>query len=471
MLRRFSANFAVFSIFVDLSIIPAALWLVAEIRPLLNSLPIIATIPGQITLPPVLYVIFPLAWVSILALNSIYDGKKNLRVVDEFSSLTVGTLIASISLAGILYLTYRDVSRALFLSFILLTFLAMILWRLIARVFFRVLRQGTAQRQRVLIAGAGQVGRNVQAQLLRYAALNLKFVGFLDDDPEKRRQDPEFILGTLADIRTIVQDFDIDDVIIALPVRAHERTNQLAADLLGLPVKVWIIPDYFSITLHQAAIEDFAGIPMLDLRAPALTEYQRMLKRGFDVVATVLLLIPALPVMALASLLIVLDDGRPILFTQKRVGENGKLFQIYKFRTMVKNAEQLRKGVETLDDQGNLIHKWPDDPRVTRAGKILRRLSLDELPQFFNVLAGNMSLVGPRPELPDLVEKYQPWQRKRFAIPQGITGWWQIHGRSDKPMHLYTEEDLYYIQHYSIWLDILILIQTGWIVLRGKGAY
>jgi len=188
-------------------------------------------------------------------------------------------------------------------------------------------------------------------------------------------------------------------------------------------------------------------------------------------IATVLLLVPALPIMALASVLIILDDGWPILFTQKRVGENGKLFQIYKFRTMVKDAEQLRKGVETLDDQGNLIHKWPDDPRVTRIGKILRRLSLDELPQFFNVLAGNMSLVGPRPELPDLVEKYEPWQRKRFAIPQGITGWWQIHGRSDKPMHLYTEEDLYYIQNYSIWLDILILIQTGWIVLRGKGAY
>jgi len=471
MLRRFSANFAVFSIFVDLSIIPVTLWLVAEIRPLLNSFPVIATIPGQITLPPVLYVIFPLAWVSILALNSIYDGKKNLRVVDEFASLTVGTLIAAVSLAGILYFTYRDVSRALFLSFILLTFLAMILWRLIARIFFRILRQGMTKPQRVLIAGAGLVGRNAQAQLLGYAALNLKFVGFLDDDLEKHRQEPELVLGTLADIRTIVQDFDIDDVIIALPVRAYERTNQLAADLLGLPVKVWIIPDYFSITLHQAAIEDFAGVPMLDLRAPALTEYQRVLKRGFDLIATVLLLVPALPIMALASVLIILDDGWPILFTQKRVGENGKLFQIYKFRTMVKDAEQLRKGVETLDDQGNLIHKWPDDPRVTRIGKILRRLSLDELPQFFNVLAGNMSLVGPRPELPDLVEKYEPWQRKRFAIPQGITGWWQIHGRSDKPMHLYTEEDLYYIQNYSIWLDILILIQTGWIVLRGKGAY
>ena len=138
---------------------------------------------------------------------------------------------------------------------------------------------------------------------------------------------------------------------------------------------------------------------------------------------------------------------------------------------MVRNAEALQKNVETVDTQGELIHKTKDDPRITPLGRFLRRLSLDELPQFFNVMRGNMSLVGPRPELPYLVELYQPWQRKRFAVPQGITGWWQIHGRSDKPMHLHTEDDLYYIQNYSLWLDIQILMQTLWIILRGKGAY
>lgn len=144
---------------------------------------------------------------------------------------------------------------------------------------------------------------------------------------------------------------------------------------------------------------------------------------------------------------------------------------VYKFRTMVKNAEQMRHLVEQADEQGRLIHKHRNDPRITRVGYFLRRWSLDEFPQFFNVFRGSMSLVGPRPELPHLVEKYKPWQRKRFAVPQGITGWWQIHGRSDKPMHLHTDEDLYYIQNYSIWLDIKILIATFWIVLRGKGAY
>ena len=148
------------------------------------------------------------------------------------------------------------------------------------------------------------------------------------------------------------------------------------------------------------------------------------------------------------------------------------MFEMIKFRSMVKDADRLRDLVEKYDEEGCLIqNKSADDPRITRVGRFLRRTSLDEIPQLFNVLRGDMCLVGPRPELPYLVDQYELWQRKRFAVPQGMTGWWQINGRSDKPMHLHTEEDLYYVQHYSMWLDLQILFKTVWTVLRGKGAY
>jgi lipopolysaccharide/colanic/teichoic acid biosynthesis glycosyltransferase len=156
---------------------------------------------------------------------------------------------------------------------------------------------------------------------------------------------------------------------------------------------------------------------------------------------------------------------------QERVGENGRIFKMHKFRTMVENAEELRHMVERTDENGHLVHKVANDPRATRLGAFLRRNSLDEFPQFFNILKGEMSLVGPRPEMPFLVAKYEPWQRKRFAVPPGLTGWWQIHGRSDKPMHLHTEEDLYYIQNYSPWLDVAIMLKTVGAVLSRRGAY
>jgi exopolysaccharide biosynthesis polyprenyl glycosylphosphotransferase len=232
-----------------------------------------------------------------------------------------------------------------------------------------------------------------------------------------------------------------------------------------------VIPDYFSLALHKAKIDEIAGIPMLDLRAPALTDFQRLVKRVFDLIISLITLILILPVLGLIALAIHLDSRGTILYRQERVGENGRIFNMLKFRTMVSNADQLIHLAEWTDDHGNIIHKRSDDPRITRVGKFLRRFSLDELPQLINILKGEMSIVGPRPELPSLVEKYQPWQRTRFAVPQGLTGWWQINGRSDKPMHLNTEDDIFYVQNYSILLDLQIMLKTIWVVLKGQGAY
>jgi exopolysaccharide biosynthesis polyprenyl glycosylphosphotransferase len=470
MLRRFSTNFAIFSIAVDLLVVGFSLWGINQLRPYLSTLSFAKTIDVPPALPAGMFIAFPLIWVLSMMLSSVYDGRKNFRIVDEFTNLTISSVLAGVTLAGVLYLTYRDTSRVTFVFFSLTTYLLLVLWRIIVRIVYRWRNEAQGRISRILIVGAGPVGRDLETRIRENPHLDVLLAGFLDDDEQKQARNPK-ILGDVGSIRLILKEQQVTDVIIALPTRAYEKVNALVKDLDDQPVKIWIVPDYFSLSLHHTEMQNFLGLPMLDLRAAALSEYPRMLKRMFDLILTTLLIIPSLLLMALVGLAIWIEDGRPIFFTQQRVGENGKLFKFYKFRTMIKNAEVLRKQVEIVNDQGELIHKIEADPRVTRLGRFLRRLSLDELPQFFNVLRGHMSLVGPRPELPYLVELYEPWQRKRFAVPQGITGWWQIHGRSDKPMHLHTEDDLYYIQNFSIWLDIKILVQTVWVILRGKGAY
>ena len=469
MNRRFSINFAILSMVLDAVTVAFSLWLSSIIHPALNSLTFVKPISFPILIPPELYWIFPLVWVLIYLIISIYDGKKYMRVVDEFGALTLGMLIASISAAGILYLSYREFSRAAFILFLPIAYLLSLFWRIVGRLLFRYQKLPPTEEKRILIVGSGPMGQKVLAHINETTPQNTAFVGFVDDS--KDIHSAFSLLGGTGDLKDIIYKKNATDVIIALPYSAYSQLSLIVQQMEELPVKIWVALGFFDLALYKTSIDDFAGIPMIDLRASAIDDYQLMVKRAFDLVICVLSLILVLPLMAIIALIILIVNGRPIFFKQKRAGSNGRIFEMVKFRTMVKNAESIRSQVEQFDANGNRIFKSKNDPRVTPFGRFLRRFSLDELPQLFNILKGDMSLVGPRPELPELVEKYQPWQRKRFAIPQGLTGWWQIHGRSDKPMYLHTEDDIYYIQHYSIWLDVYILINTFWIVLRGKGAY
>lgn len=470
MFRRFSTNFALLSIGLDALLTALGLYLAARLRPAFNPLDRVQDLPAPVVLPGELYFIFPLVWVLVNLLFSVYDGRRNLKVIDEYGSLTLAALMAGVSMAGVLYLTYREVSRFLFVLFCLLTWLMMLAWRAVARGLFRLHWLGPAQARRILILGAGSVGRRLAEQIERQADFGMKLVGYLDDDLAKVRERAE-VLGPLDQAREVIERLEVEDVVMALPLSAHRRLNQVVSELHDLPVRVWIIPDYFSLTLHRAAVEEFAGIPMLDLRAPALSEYQRMIKRAFDLALVILTLPLSLPLMGIIAAAVWLDSGAPVFYLAQRVGENGRIFKMIKFRTMVTGADRLNGQVGFVNGGGQWVHKVRNDPRVTRVGCVLRRTSLDELPQLINVLRGEMSLVGPRPEMPELVKNYEPWQRKRFTVPQGITGWWQVNGRSDRPMHLNTQDDLYYVQHYSLWLDLQILARTAWTVLRGKGAY
>ena len=469
MLRRYSVNFSLFSIALDALLVSLALHLAVLLRPWLSQFPGIIAVKDPILPPPNFYFIFPVIWVLINLGNSLYDGQRNYRIKDEVSWLVVGGLMAMGALAGVLYFSYRDMSRAEFVLSILTAFLLQLVWRLMMRVYWRLTRHNGNGHRHVLIIGAGEIGLWLAQTLHKQAQSETLNIHFIDDDPQKHSH-PQ-VLGSLSDLDHILASRRVDDIIFALPMDAHRKVVEAVIALRTYPMKVWLVPASHRLALYRATIENFVGVPLLDLRAPAIMPYQRMVKRLFDIMFSAVFLFFTSPVMGLIALLIKLDSPGPIFFRQRRSGENGRLFEMLKFRTMVQDAESLRDTVERLDENGNLIHKHRDDPRVTRLGKFLRRYSLDELPQFINVFYGEMSVVGPRPELPYLVEKYDPWQYVRFTVPQGVTGWWQINGRSDKPMHLHTEEDLYYVKNYSFWLDIQILFKTVWIVLRGKGAY
>lgn len=471
MLKRFSANFAVFSLVLDLVLTLQALYISALIRPSLSNWEWarqLSSSPDTLV-PPPLYLAVGLIWLAVFLVLSVYDPQRTYKIVDEFQNLFVAVLLAVLVFAGFLYLSYRDISRWLFITFAVLDLLSLLAWRVLARFFFR-LTNGQAYPRRVLIIGAGKVGQQIARMVREHAWTGLRLVGYLDDDSRKRENGLS-VLGSVDDVRQVVAREKIDDVVVALPRRAYGRVNQLVVALHDLPVYVRVVPDYFSLALFRATVDDFGGLPMINLRDPALNDVQRLFKRLFDLTVGSILTLLALPVMGLVALAIRLDSPGPTIFCQQRVGENGRLFAMYKFRSMVVGAEKMQAQINDLDEDGNIIHKQQNDPRVTHVGHFIRRFSLDELPQLFNVLKGDISLVGPRPELPWLVEKYEHWQRKRFTVPQGITGWWQVNGRSDKLMHLHTEDDLFYIQHYSLLLDLLILWKTALVVVKGRGAY
>lgn len=411
-----------------------------------------------------------IVWTVGFLLLDIYNLQKNLRAFDEAQRLIAAHAVTTLAFAGTLYFSYRQVSRLQVLSFALISLVLLLTYRLTFRLLLRFFGERRYGARRVLIVGAGSVGRQVSEMVMKHRWTGLKLVGFMDDNPQANTLDyPHF--GPLENTLAVVQEQRINEIIFTLPRYAHDKLANLIAALQPLQVNVRVMPNFMDLVFLRSEVEDLGGMPLVTLREPALDPFQRLVKRLFDLLVASIGLILTLPFMAMVALGIKLDSPGPIIFKQERVGENGRLFQMYKFRTMVHDAEIRQDQLAQVTINGLPIHKFYDDPRVTQFGRFLRRASLDELPQLVNVLKGEMSLVGPRPELPWLVNRYEPWQRKRFEVPQGLTGWWQINGRADKLMHLHTEEDLYYIKNYSLWLDIQILWRTVKAVIDRRGAY
>jgi exopolysaccharide biosynthesis polyprenyl glycosylphosphotransferase len=468
MLKHFGLRFVFWLYLADLALTAFALRLSSAIR---LWLPWGAEVDLEtVTLTFYIYPMVLVIWAAVFQLFSVYDPKRTLRLADEIQRLVLAALTATFVFAGALYFSFRGVSRLQVIYFCGLDLSLLVGLRVLLRSVFHLQGNHRHDARRVLVIGAGRVGQAAATMIQEYAWAGLELVGYLDDDPRKRGNGLP-VLGVLEEAPKLVRELEVDEVVVALPLRDHERLAHITYALHRVPVNIRVVPDYFNLVFLRASVEDFGGMPLITLREPALNQFQRATKRAFDLVVGTALAVVALPPMLLIALAIKLDSPGPAIFKQQRVGENGELFMMYKFRSMIENADEHREEVIAYTPDGTLVHKNPDDPRVTRVGRFIRSFSLDELPQLLNVLKGEMSLVGPRPEMPWLVEAYEDWQLKRFTVPQGITGWWQINGRANKLMHRHVEEDLFYIKNYSLLLDIQILGRTIGAVLNRRGAF
>ncbi|MDZ4767541.1 MAG: sugar transferase [Chloroflexota bacterium] len=416
-----------------------------------------------IVVPWLLFPIALIVWQIVFQVFNVYAVAPKWLRTSVLRRLLQAHALATLTFWGVLYVSYRDFSRLQSVYFVIVLIVVMVVARLLFNAIQPLFGARRRNKRNVLIVGINRYAAEIGRVIRDTSSEGLHLVGFVPHKDEAVAPDAAQVLGAFESLPDLVREYAIDEVIVCDESHSRRYLHDITDMLLPLPMNVRLAPDYSELAYFHVSVEDFGGIPMISLRYDLLTSGQRFTKRVFDIIGATVLLTLALPLLIVLAIAIRLDTPGPVFFRQLRVGERGKLFTMYKLRTMVWDAES--KITYTKH------YKQADDPRVTRTGRVMRRASLDEIPQFFNVLIGDMTLVGPRPELPQVVQLYSPWQRKRFEVPQGVTGWWQINGRADLPMYEHVEYDVFYIRNYSIWLDLQILARTPLALLRGRGAY
>jgi exopolysaccharide biosynthesis polyprenyl glycosylphosphotransferase len=326
--------------------------------------------------------------------------------------------------------------------------------------------------QRALVVGDEEQAERVCGRLREDVTRGVHFVGLVTTGPPQGNpRRPRGWVGTLDEFPAVLARHEVDVIYVASPAVQHGALLNILSYCAGSGVDVHVVSDVFDIIHSAPSMEHIQGIPTITFDQVLLRPRHQVLKRGMDLVGSVLGLIALLPLFVFIAVLIKLDSRGPVFYRQCRVGKDGKRFLMYKFRSMVRDAEKEIDKLIELNEATGPLFKMKNDPRMTRMGGFLRKTSLDELPQLLNVFAGQMSLVGPRPPLPVEVETYEEWQKVRFSVRQGMTGLWQVSGRSKLSFEEMITLDMYYIENWSLWLDIAILLKTVPIVLLAKGAY
>ena len=421
------------------------------------------------------YIITPLVFITVLFLNHGYkiDTAYWEKVKIIFRSITIGIVLSIVLMyAGHIL---NNVSRLfVILSYGFILFYIILFRYILARTLIKL----NVLAIPVLLVGAGKTAELVDIHFSNMPLAMYKIVGFVDDNPKSSVLANKYeCLGKFSDAEAVIKKYNIPNVLVCAPGLESRKLVTLINKLQILVEKVTFVPELFGIPAANIQARGLMNEQtlILEVKNNLAQRRNRLFKRIFDITATVIGGILILPVALIVAILIYLDSPGPIVFGHKRVGQGGKEFPCYKFRSMVPNAQEaleiyLKENPEAREEWERDF-KLKDDPRVTKIGKFLRKTSLDELPQLWNVLIGDMSLVGPRPIVRAEVEKYGEYINDFYLVPPGITGVWQVSGRSDTTYEERVLMDSWYVHNWSIWIDIVYLVKTVFAVIKSKGAY
>lgn len=413
-------------------------------------------------------------WVFSLVALGTYRLRNRVTGMDEYRRVATAGFVAAAATGVFSYLMQHELSRAFFLSLFVIGIPALLTERLVTRRIGHRLRASGYLSQNVLVAGDPARVNEIIDVMRREKHLGLRVLGALTrrDAGASREVNGIPVVGNVEDAGRVAERVGACAVIFcegAFDDCAEFRRSAWRFE--NSSVQMMVVPGVTDVSADRLTMRPIAGMSLIQIEEPQAMQAGRLLKRMFDVAATAVLMLFALPLIVTTAIAIKLEDGGKVFYRQTRVGRNGQLFWCYKFRSMRPDADQVLAGLKALNEGQGPLFKMADDPRVTRIGKLIRRLSIDEIPQFFNVLRGEMSLIGPRPALPNEVAEYEPDVLRRLAVRPGLTGLWQVSGRSDLSWSESVRLDLYYVDNWSMVQDVGILLKTLSAVLRSRGAY
>lgn len=413
-------------------------------------------------------------WLLIFYLYNLYNWDSIIIGTGEYTRVFTAATVSIFIIIIVSFLAkYAILSRIWLVTSWFSIIIFVVLGRFILRNIIYHLRKRGVFFTNTLIVGADEEGKKVAEKISGFPQAGLKLIGFIDDNNKKDKHILEDVkvLGNTSEMHNIAQEYKIGIAIIISTQFSHQKIIEIMNILKKSNIKIKISTGLLNILTSRVMIKDVGGIPLITLAKVTYSPLNVGMKFLFDIFSALILSILFSPFFLVMSIIIKLESKGPVFYKQDRLGKNRKPFLLLKFRTMVKDADKMLSEIEELNEAKGAIFKIRNDPRITRMGRFLRKFSLDELPQLFNVLKGEMSLVGPRPPLPREVEEYEPWQMDRLNVTPGITGLWQISGRSDLSFDEMVKLDLYYIENWSIGYDLKILTKTIRAVLTTRGAY